>query len=282
MSKVTGSNGFEPNDFRTQHLPFADRQRRLSRITSRFVNHPSWASVGAIVGTLGISVVFIGMRAESEARNAPAKLEVAAVALGSPAMVDGVASDSMGQYPDEARPLATTPVDVTLKNNGDETAVITEADAEVVFSNMLNDCAGMGAGPAEISANYSIKFPSVDGYSAPDKGSVASSPMKFEVKPRSVDRMAITVGPDRQSLSSGRPIVMGVRIMLVQNNQDRIDLGTVAIATKPEIMEFQTEYGDHDPECAAKNLIILDELYSVSSVRADYLDRLREKYQSVP
>ena len=247
------------------------------RVVNKLINHPLWTSLGAITGVIGIVVSIVQLSDSSDSRYTPAELEVPMMAVDSPEEIDGTVT-----YPDNGiRPITVTssPVDITLKNNGDKPALITKADAEVVFFSPLQDCTPGGARPGYVSADYSINLPTLD-----DAGSVAlgaySTSMRFEVKPASVDRMRLTIGPKRQTYAGNNPLVMAVRLTLIHHGSDDLEVGTVAMAITGEKVQSQIEDANN-PECAKRNLEILDNLYAIQAYRAPDLDRMRKKYQQL-
>ena len=263
----------------------------MNRIVPALVKHPGWTSLGALIGIAGIALSIVQFVAPSGETNRSAEksgpdLEVAALALGTPEQIDGVNFSSIPGDPEYPAEFDVTPVDITLKNNGGAPSVITQVNAEVLFSTTLQDCTKSGAGPAAIRANYALQFP-VDRQTDELKPGSVSTAMQFEVKPGSVDRMQVTVGPERQS-GNPYPTVLAVKISLVHDGSQKLDVGAVALPALPEKLDQQIHglrvsggYVNEpdDPVCAAKNLTKLDELYTIEAVRAPSLDQLREKYQ---
>ena len=236
--------------------------------------------MGAIVGVIGIVVSIIQLTDGSDSGYTPAELEVPILTVGMPEEIKGTVTypDNTGQSID----LTASPVDITLKNNGDKPSLITEANAEVLFFSQLQDCrAGVdsGAGQGYLSAAYSIKLPTAENTSAVELGRSSTS-MRFEVKPGTVDRMQLTLGPKRQAYQATYPLVIAARITLIHDESETLDVGTVAVATTGEDVQTQIEDADK-PDCAAANLEILDKLYEIQSYRAPDLDRMRKRFQQL-
>lgn len=262
----------------------------MNRIAAGVVRHPGWTSCGAAIGIVGVVLSIVQLAVPTGGKDAGEKnspdLEVAALELGSAEQIDGVNFSIFRDYPEDPTAFDVTPVDITLKNNGGSQSVITQVNAEVLFSAMLHDCTGSGAGPAAIRANYALRFP-VDEDSYELKPGSVSTGTQFIVKPGSVDRMQLTVGPQSQS-GNAFPTVLAVRISLIHDGSQILDVGAVALPALPEKIEEQIHglrtsavniNEPDDPECAEENLTKLDELYAIDSVRAPNLDQLRAKYQ---
>lgn len=251
----------------------------IGRVANRFILHPLWSTLGAIIGVIGIAVSIIQLWDSSDAGYIPAELEVSILTVDSPEEIEGVVI-----YPDNSQQsinLTASPVDITLKNNGDRPSLITEANAEVLFHSQLQDCtAGVGSPrQGRLSAAYSIKLPTAENKATGELATTSTS-MRFEVKPGSVDRMRLTLGPDKQAYATNYPLAMAVHITLVHDGSETLDVGTVAFATTGESVQTQIRDGEN-PDCAAANLEILDNLYKIQAYRAPDLDRMRKRFQQL-
>ncbi|WP_143545525.1 hypothetical protein [Rhodococcus sp. 114MFTsu3.1] len=191
-------------------------------------------------------------------------------------MITGTIIDSTGSYPDEPTDVGVTPIDVTVRNSGGEPSLISQINAEVLFAETLSDCTFGGAGPALVSANYSVKLPT-DANTGGTRLGTTSTETRFEVKAGAVDRMVVTIGPEKQQASGSYPVVVAVRLSLVHDNNETLDAGAVSIVSTLDNAEKQVQ-GKLDPDCAAKNLQVLDKLFAVQSIRSNELERLRAAY----
>jgi hypothetical protein len=207
----------------------------------------------------------------------PEDLEVALMSIDASQPITGTIVDATGNYPDQPTDVGATPVDITLKNSGGKPSDISRIDAEVLFFEEMDDCTRGGAGPAMVSANYSIKLPTDE--TGQTKIGTYSTDTRFEVKPGAVDRMVVTLGPEEQSLSSSRPKVMAVRLTLIHDGGQKLDAGTVSVATTSENVERQVAE-TIDSECAEENLQVLDTLFAVQAIRSGELERLHTGYAS--
>lgn len=248
----------------------------VKRVATTLLKHPFWSILGAVIGVLG-TVVSIYQLAGGPGYT-PAALEVAIVSLGAPEEIE--AALTMPGDEKSSTTVTGSPVDITLKNNGDEPALITAIDAEVVYYKALKDCASPGAGPGVISAYYSIKLPVPKSSSDPVDPGPFSTSTRFEVKPGSVDRMQLTIGPEEQLWATNYPKVMAVHLTLVHDGSETLDVGTVEVASTGENVENQIEYAS-DSSCAADNLKDLDDLFAIQGYHATDLEKLRATYQQL-
>lgn len=265
--------------------PVASTGGVFKRALTALAEHRVWTTVGAVAGIAGVVLFAIQLAAPSEGGGP--ELEVAALGLGSPEQIDGISGSSIPDDPQNPDNFDVSPVDITLKNNGGAQSVITKVTAEVLYSAYLQDCTDSGAGPAKITANYAIRFPlgSKGQYGDLIRGPLSTA-LNFVVKPGSVDRMQVTVGPDDQGGNPGLT-VLAVKISLVHDGSQVLEVGTVALGALEERIEEQINgvrvtggFNEiRDPECAKENLIKIDEMYAVAPVRSASLDRLRQKYE---
>jgi hypothetical protein len=245
----------------------------LKRKAPRFIEHPLWTSLGAIIGVVGI-VVSIYQLAGGPGYT-PAALEVAIVSMSTPAEIEATVTSPGSDQ--QRMTVIAAPVDITLKNNGDKPALITAIEAELLYYKPLDDCASPGAGPGVISAYYSIKLPT-PGYDETTNPGPYLTSTRFEVKPASVDRMQLTIGPEEQLWATNYAKVMAVRLTLVHDGSEKLEVGTVEIATTGENVQNQIEHSKIR-SCAKDNMAVLDELYAIQGYHAPDLDKLRAAYQ---
>ncbi|MCF3940202.1 hypothetical protein [Gordonia tangerina] len=206
----------------------------------------------------------------------PADLEVAMSSVAGPQSVPAVSYDRIRKVAGESTPFSANPIDITLKNNGDRPALITAVIADVKHLETLADCTGSGAGPAGISAEYSIKIPTQPPGAAlgPHQQDV-----RFEVKPGAVDRMSLTIGPEIESFYN-YPYVVGVDVKLVHDGGAELDAGSYAIVTNHKAVEEHIA-NSSDEACAQKNLEVLETIYAYQSIKSSELDQLRDNYRAL-
>lgn len=254
--------------------------KRLGRLASALVKNPLWATIGSLVGVIG--VVVSGVQIYQAAQDAPADLEVAMSTIGGPQSVPAVGIDLVSStriLDSPVHDVKYNPIDITLKNNGGEPSLVTRVVVDVKIHESLNDCTFSGAGPAGISAEYSLKIPAGNG--PPYLGEVPHD-VRFEVKPGAVDRMALTIGPEVET-SAYYPYVMGFAVRLIQDDGSELEAGSFATVgnlkgVNENLALGPTPSSDSRTECAKKNLDTLEKLMEFQSVKSDELLTLREKY----
>ncbi|QLY28179.1 hypothetical protein H0264_22595 [Nocardia huaxiensis] len=205
-------------------------------------------------------------------------LEIGAVEITEPSKLDAdVYNIGTGQLEHKQNAIDTTVVDITLKNNGNAPALITGATIEVLFAQEFEDCANGGAGPGVVSASYSVKLPKV----LPAVPFSVTRAMRFEVKPGTIDRMALGIGPEEQNISSAKPFVFAARISFLHDNSSHaLDVGTIAMLTTSGKGDFQVA-NVRNMACVQRMSKQLDALYEIQAIRSDELERLRTKYQEL-
>lgn len=233
-----------------------------------------WTSLGAVIGVIG--VVISGVQIVQAMDTPPPNLEIALLSTTGAQTITGTISDATGNYPDSPAEVGATPVDITLKNSGGEPALISRIDTDVVFAETLRDCTLSGAGPALVSANYAVKLPT-DVATGTLRPGLTSTETRFEVKAGAVDRMELTIGPDRQPASGSYPVVLAVHLTLIHDDGQTLDAGTISTVTTSEYAEKQIN-GKLDAECAADNLAVLNALFATQSIRSTELEQLRAAY----
>jgi hypothetical protein len=85
--------------------------------------------------------------------------------------------------------MAATLIDITVKNTGPATIVVTGAEFRVNFMEHLGPCQG-GGGPVRISGYYTIRLPGA----LPKTPFITKRSIRHEIKPNGVDRFVFSVG----------------------------------------------------------------------------------------
>lgn len=250
----------------------------MRNATSTLIKHPVWTTLGAFVGVVGVVISVFQIYQASQ--DPPADLEVAMTAIGGPERLQAVGYDRAGREINTDIPadnITANPVDLTLKNNGGEPSLITQVIVDVKSFEILNDCTAAGAGPAGISAEYTIKIPTTP------EGSVKYEPqrhdVRFEVKPGAVDRMALTVGPDIESFYS-TPYVIAFDLRLVADGGAELDAGSYTIVGNHKAIERHIT-DSISTNCARDNLETLEPIFAYQSIKANELTRLRDAYEQL-
>lgn len=210
--------------------------------------------------------------------NSRSQLEVSSVSVLDPAELNAsvIKSESATEKP-EPFPIKATPVDITLKNDGPSPQLIDKATVEVVYAEKLEDCAGVG-GPVIVSGEYAVKLPDP----MPIRPFTQQRDLRFEVKAGSYDRLALTVGPLKDRLSSPTPWLIVARIGLHIDRQPQdLDVGAVAMLSRSEAgMSNVAGSFKGNLECVERNSHRLAQVYEIQATRATELDRMRIAYAS--
>lgn len=251
---------------------------------SRVISHRFWIVLGCLVSVIGLVAAVVGFLVTRTTSTA-ADLEVAAVSMDQ--IVD---LEYTAIYPDGFdKPVAAAPLDITLKNNGDEPIRITKILGEVIDFQKLEPCRTGGASDPEVSASYTLKVSTerkpID--SAGGGGLVVTdnrptAPVDFVVKPGTADRMEVSFGFDEEQVG-GVPSIVVVKVSLVTEDGDVLEVGTAAgginQAHVREVTEFYaSSYGN---ECAVRNTETLDQALGLSTVHSPLFDELLSALRSL-
>jgi len=122
-------------------------------------------------------------------------------------------------------------IDITLRNTGDEPALIVKAVFSFTQAIELASCTG-GAGAGVSTAQYDVTVPSPRpvAYLHP----ISLHPfslerdMRFIVNSNSIDRFRISIGPRKYSDVSW-PWIYEFKLSLVEDNGQRLDLGSMSV-----------------------------------------------------
>lgn len=202
------------------------------------MKHPVWVTIGTIVGVVGVVVAFVQMNQSPT----PGNLEVAHVSFSSPTSINAIdgaedENNRRGVGPNVATTEPATPIDISLKNNGGTPSHIVRIETKVLDARSAT-CSQRGGG-TQISAFYSVRIP-YDPWKGEAKVETVTSPIDFTVKPNSVDRMVITVGPEWTG-NSGDPILIVVQMRLIPEQGEPVVLEPIAVS-QPSSVDSQVEY----------------------------------------
>ncbi|WP_040694395.1 hypothetical protein [Nocardia vinacea] len=255
-------------------------------INNLFRDHRTlaWIVIGTVVTVLavGIStyVLFPDPDHQTVQVAAPAlpdprpKVELSGLAVADPALLD--ADRKLLGYPQQATSIDVTPVDITLKNTGNAPAVIVRADVEFTYVETLFNCTG--SGPGLVTANYDITFPSPP--DTPARPFSKSHGMRFIIEAGKVDRLTLTLGPDKQPEVTS--LVIGAHITLVFDDDSRFDVGNVALLTTSgtgaERFSIGSPPNSSQLPCQQKNASVLDRLYQIPATRSAEIEQLHHDY----
>ena len=121
-------------------------------------------------------------------------------------------------------------IDITLRNRGAAPALIVGATLSFTRSVELANCTG--AGPGLVTAQYDIKVPTGKEVTASDP-LVLRRDMRFVIKPNSIDRFTISVGPGKYAAAADWPWVYEFDLSLTQDNGQKLALGPISMLGLP-------------------------------------------------
>lgn len=178
---------------------------------------------------------------------------------------------SGGQQPERLDDAPAREVIVTLRNNTDDTAVLTAIRVDVHRSEFVSDCLFAGGGAIIPSFTYEFTFP------------VGSEPwtrtddQNFAVDPRSADALSVVVGPSARNILDGIAYTYTITAVSAAGREARwVDvLGTNWLMTLEEAAQLSdfavTAVDSGNPEirsrrdavaCAQRSLRELEDLQS--------------------
>jgi hypothetical protein len=171
-----------------------------------------------VVALLGLLLAYLSFREDRKANvfterqaattTSPPKspLQVAAFKVVSSVEVDAIVS--YAGEPDRKDKTYGSLIDVTVKNVGDDSLVLTTAMFEVVRAEPLKECEE-GGGPLVITGLYDVPLPKP----IPRLPFVARKQLTFEVKPHAADRLAFKIGP-RKFVDGDWPVLYHIQVSL--------------------------------------------------------------------
>jgi hypothetical protein len=122
-------------------------------------------------------------------------------------------------------------IDITLRNSGDEPALIVKAVFSFTQATELVSCTG-GAGAGVSTAQYDVTVPSPRPVAFLHPISLhpfsLQRDMRFVVNSNSIDRFRISLGPSKYSDVSW-PWIYEFNLSLVEDNGQRLDLGPMSM-----------------------------------------------------
>ncbi|WP_040694398.1 hypothetical protein [Nocardia vinacea] len=246
---------------------------------SRQINHFWRDRRTRLLITVGIAVTLLtgaGVVYALQPNTPHEDLQLAALEVAKPSKIDADIYDaSIFQKHDQ---VDATAIDITLKNHGQDTALITTAHIDVLYGQQMENCPHQGDS-ITANAQYSVFLPAT--VSGPPFR--VDRDMRFEVKPVSADRFSITVGPQHESLSTLTPSIYVLHISLTHDNDSKpLDIGNVALVVRPgEGAKTVDKNFWYDMPCVKRNADRVNKLYEFNAVRADELDYMRNQYASI-
>jgi hypothetical protein len=178
-------------------------------------------AIGLAVAIIGIITPILISINHSSPAGPDLKTEDVEIALASNI-------DASNQAPGDPAPSAAkdtgSAIDITLRNSGNEPALIVKAVFSFMRVTELDSCPG-GAGDVVSSAEYDVKVPTAKSVSANDP-LVLDRDMRFAVNANSIDRFRISVGPNQYSSTDW---IYEFNLSLVEDDGQNLDLGPMSI-----------------------------------------------------
>lgn len=266
--------------------PFSDAMRKRSKGLGT-LRHPVWGSIATVItaATVGLTVWQVGFTGDK-----PAVLEVANVSLGETQPIDSFVWESYAPNEKKSSSSTVTPIDVSIKNNGDAPLKINKIEAAVHFATVV-DCTRQGGGMMS-SASYSVILPQTkfqpmlsvaDKVPADIPEELVTVTADFTVEPKSTGRFDLTVGSSEQFKED--PAVISVTLELVSDTGLTAPLGTFALVPPNraekgiETIHWMQRSSGRSSPYVAKCTGVYAELMKQGSARADYVSRAYTEFE---
>lgn len=218
-------------------------------------------AIAGIIFTLAALVVaWLAFRQDQSSmeRSSSAQLKV----VGEPAV--RTTNEIRAQFKDDSEPtwsqeaeMELSVIDVVLENTGGRPALISSVEATISEAAELEDCREAVGGAVYITALYSITVP-YDNESMMHPISLQAE-FPFAVEANSVDRLAITVGPDK-SFGSGFVYHTDIRLRLADGSL--IELGRFILLAPIEtasVIAAVSEGIPQYPDCMRNNVAAVEQ-----------------------
>lgn len=165
---------------------------------------------------------------ESERRGL---LEVTAVSARFTDKLDGVEKSTDSEK--KVTGLSGPAVDISVRNRGSGSAIITKVTVNVARSENLATCGGTG-GDLGIAAHYAVEIPLSR---KPPFTKATTEDARFDVKSGENDRFSLTIGPDAAEAGKA-PWIGVVTITLHDADGSDLDIGPLALVSEGEDEHF--------------------------------------------
>ncbi|MEV3985348.1 hypothetical protein [Nonomuraea sp. NPDC049758] len=193
-------------------------------------------------------------------------LEVTAVSARFTSELNGV--ETTDGTTKKATGLNGPAVDISVRNRGSGSAVITKVTAYVTRSELLETCGGTG-GDLGIAAHYAIEIPLS---SKPPFTRATTDEVRFDVKSGENDRFSVTIGPDPKEAGKA-PWVGVVTIRLHDADGSDIDIGPIALVSAGDDeffypSRFSWKIEPESSGCMKGNATLVSEVMRIPGITA--------------
>jgi hypothetical protein len=261
-------------------------RERVSGTWDRLLSDRSVATWTVLAGVAGVVALFVavaqlGARDERDAvpatptppptAGAP-QLRLAAFAVDRTAQIDATL-DEPDDATGPAQPIRVSGavLDVSLRNDGELPSLVTGVRVTLRRIGVLEPCAAIG-GISAVSARYTVDVP----VPAPAVPVRLDRPVRFEVLPRSLDRLTVSVGPETADLHG---FVYVADVELVHDGSERLAVGRAVVVAPPD-------YGPPpeplDPACVSRMRAVLGAAAAAGGEVSPRVAELAETYARAP
>ncbi|WP_024332590.1 hypothetical protein [Gordonia hirsuta] len=238
--------------------------------------HPIWITVATLVTVAAVLLTVFWPNGSQGSAQIARTLEVEKLSFDDPSSIDAVTFMTSDKTSTSPMTTQATPVDITLRNNGDTPIKIVRIETTVLEAKTVS-CNRQGGGMV-VSAFYSVKIP-YNPWTMELSSDTVSSDVDFTVKPKSGDRMVVTIGPEESG--NGKAIVVAVSLKLIPESGDPVVLEPLAL-TQPEAVDQEIRSlgrtGGNDPSCKREQTGILDGFVKSTQMQSPDLLRLRNAF----
>ena len=246
---------------------------------------------GVAVALLGLLLAYLSLREDRRANQFTQRqastttspptspLQVASFKVASPVEVDAVLH--YAGEPDRRDKAYGSLIDITVKNVGDDSLVLTGAVFEVVRSEPFKECEP-GGGPLVITGLYDVPLPKP----IRKLPFVTRKQLTFEVKPHAADRLAFKIGP-RDLAEGDWPVLYHVQVSLrhdAATQPSRVGSAVLLASVIEELEWFFSNYSGavtKSDDCVLSNARLVQQFSKLPGARSAEFERLLKVARAV-
>lgn len=261
-------------------------RERVSGAWNHLLSDRSVATWTVLAGVAGVVALFLAVAQLGERDAVPASqtptagaplLRLAALAVDRTEQIDATL-DEPGDEPGDAtvtgQPVRVSGavLDVSLRNDGELPSLVTGVRVTLRRVDVLEPCAAIG-GISAVSARYTVDVP----VPAPAVPVRLDRPVRFEVLPRSLDRLTVSVGPETADLQG---FVYVADVELVHDGGERLAVGRAVVVAPPD---YGPPTGEPlDPACVSRMRAVLGAAAAAGGEVSPRVAELAETYARAP
>jgi hypothetical protein len=270
--------------------PQESTRGRRTRLTSQQRRRISQV-FGVVVALLGLVLAYLSLREDRKANQFTQRqastttspptspLQVASFRVDSPVEVDAVLR--YAGEPDRKDKTYGSLIDVTVKNVGDDSLVLTGAVFEVVRSARFKECEP-GGGPLAITGLYDVPLPNP----LPRVPFVTRKQLTFEVKPHAADRLAFKIGP-RDLAEGDWPVLYHIQVSVrhdAATQPFRVGSAILLASVIEELEWFFSNYAGavtKRDDCVLSNARLVQQFAELPGARSAEFERMLKVARAV-